>query len=92
VQERLERLEMDLDLVSMPPEDDEEPRPDEILLESFEMGIPVELHYAAAGGTVVEHVTVEELDGARFLVEDAETGDRRWRWNKGVLAARLTDD
>jgi hypothetical protein len=63
-----------------------------VLLESYEIGAPIELRYAAAAGTVVEQVVVEELDDARFLVKDARTGARRWRWLKGVRDAQLVGD
>jgi hypothetical protein len=89
-QRQNDRFGIDLDLQDVPLDDELEPG--EVLLESFELGAPVELCYAGAGGTIVEHVTVEELDGARFLVADADTGARRWRWIRAVLEARLAAD
>ena len=83
----LDSMGIDLDQMNIPLDDALEPA--EILMESYELGAPVELRYAGAGGTVVERVTVEELDDARFLVEDADTGVRRWRWLRAVVDARL---
>ena len=86
-QQALDGMGIDLDLMKIPLDDELEPA--EILMESYELGAPVELRYAGAGGTVVERVTVEELDDSRFLVEDADTGARRWRWLRAVLDAKL---
>src|SRR5206468_4240817 len=58
----LDHLELEFDLGDGL--DDEQLEPGEVLLESYETGSLVELRYAGANGTVVEHVTVEELDGA----------------------------
>jgi hypothetical protein len=40
---------------------------------AFESGRAVELEYEAAGGTILEHVTVEQVDAARFLGEVERT-------------------
>lgn len=93
-QEALDRLGIDLDLLTVPQVDDEdydELEPGDVVLDAYEMGEIVELSYAAAGGTLVERVTIEDVDGARFLVEDTDTGTRRWRWLKGVRSARLIE-
>jgi hypothetical protein len=63
-------------------DDDQGLAPEELLLESYEFGTLVELRSAGANGTSTEQVTVAELDDARFLVEDTETGEQRWRWLK----------
>jgi len=95
-QQALDRLGIDIDIVSRPQlyddyEQDDELEPQDVLLDAYEMGDLVELSYAAAGGTLVERVKVEELGDARFLVEDPETGTRRWRWLKGVRSVRLIE-
>lgn len=68
-------------------DDDQGLAPEELLLESYEFGTLVELRYAGANGTSTEQVTVAELDDARFLVEDTETGEQRWRWLKAERVA-----
>jgi hypothetical protein len=88
-QQMLARIQLDLDDADF----DDELEPGEVVIESFESGRAIELEYAAAGGITVEHVTVEQLDGTRFLVADVTgEGNRRWRWLKGVRDARLVHD
>ena len=88
-QQILDRIQIDLDDADF----DDELEPHEVVLEAFESGRAVALEYAAAGGTIVEHVTVEQVDGARFLVADIRgEGKRRWRWIRGVLDASLVRD
>ena len=59
--------------------------PEEPLEDSYDFGTLVELRYAGADGTVTEQVTIAELDDARVLVEDPDSGEQRWRWLKSVL-------
>lgn len=91
-QDALRRLGIELDPLTVPLDGDDYEEPQDVLLDAYEFGDLVELRYAAANGTIVERVTVEELDDARFLVADPETGARRWRWLKGVRDARLIED
>lgn len=90
-QDVLDGLELSLDMGGVPQFDDEfdDLEPEDVLTDAYELGEIVELSYAAAGGALVERVTVEELDGARLLVEDPDTGARHWRWLKGVRSARF---
>jgi hypothetical protein len=90
---RLAELELAFDSFDDDDEDDAEVvEPGELLLDAYESGAPVELQYAAAGGTVVLTGTVDELDGARFKLGDRDGGSRRWRWLKGVQGVRLLDE
>ncbi|MFN8204353.1 MAG: hypothetical protein U0S48_17480 [Solirubrobacteraceae bacterium] len=83
--------DFDTDDPEIPMVDDEDPAPGEIVLASYESGEMIELVYAGADGMVVEQVTVEEIDRARFRVQDAGTGALRWRWAKGLRDARFVE-